>query len=135
MLSNQAALEKVPLKISDYRKFQDVIEDVSVYHEKNMLGSSEKYFVFGEKESIHYEIYRTEYDWILDHIWKDEVEKKRNENIIDCTKEWDADIAFRNKIGEYYVRYDDALLIFSEDEDIVLDSEQISIIRDKLELR
>ena len=128
-------IENVPLQISDYRDFKDEIDDVSIYHEKNMLGSSEIYFLFGEKESIHYEIYRSEHDWILDRIWNDELEYKWNDDKTNCTKEWGAEYAFRNKIGDYYVRYDDILLIFSEDEDILLNAEQINIIREKLDLR
>lgn len=128
-------MEKVPLLISDYRDFKGEIEDISIYQERSILGSSEIYFVFGEEESIHYEIYRSEHDWILDRIWKDELKPKYNQNRTDCTKDWDAELAFRNKIGEYYVRYDDALLILSDYEDIVLDEEQINVIREKLDLR
>ena len=100
-----------------------------------MLGSKEDYFVFGENESLHYEIYRTEYDWILNRIWNDELEYKYNENRSDCTKEWAAVAAYRNAIGEYYVRYDDSILIFSDYEDVVLSDEQIAIIREILDLR
>ena len=128
-------LEKVPLKITDYREWNDEIDDLSVYHEKNMLGSCDIYILFGENESIQYGIYRTEHDWILDRIWNDELEQRYNENRTDCADEWDAEIAFRNKLGEYYVRYEDAIFMLSEDEDITLNAEQISIIREKLDLR
>ena len=134
-MSRDEAIEYVPLKISDYRQFEDEIDDISIYEEKNMLGSRENYFVFGEKESIRYEIYRTEHDWILDRIWNNELEYKYNENRSDCTKEWAAVEAYRNAIGEYYVRYEDVILMFSDYEDIVLTEEQISIIREKLDLR
>ena len=133
--SDSVGLQKVPLQISDYRECSDIIDEVSIYDEKNMLGSSEIYFLFGEKESVHYEIYRSEHDWILDRIWNDELEYKWNDDKTNCTKEWGAEYAFRNTIGDYYVRYDDILLIFSEDEDILLNAEQINIIREKLDLR
>jgi len=133
--SDETGLEKVPLKITDYREWNDEIDDISVYHEKNMLGSMDTYFIFGEKESIHYEIYRTEHDWILDRIWNDELEYKYNENRSDCTKEWAAKKAFRNALGEYYVRYGDVVFMFSDYEDVVLTDEQIAIIREKLDLR
>ena len=129
------AVEDLPLLISDYREFEGEIERVSIYKDKNMLGSKETYFLFGDEESIRYEIYRSEHDWILDRIWEDELEPKYNQNRMDCTKNWEAELAFRNKIGEYYVRYEDALLIFSDYEDIVLNSKQIEIIREKLDLR
>lgn len=133
--SGSTGLEKVPLKIMDYREWNDEIEDVSVYHEKNMLGSYDIYILFGENESIQYGIYRTKHDWILDRIWNDELEYKYNETRFDCTKEWVAVEAYRNKLGEYYVRYDDLIFMLSEDADIHLEEEQISIIREKLDLR
>lgn len=108
---------------------------MSTYHEKNMLGSMDTYILYGEKESIHYEVYRTEHNWILDRIWNKELEYKYNEKRTDCAKEWGAEEAFRNGIGEYYVRYDDVLLMFSDYEDLVLDENQIDIIREKLDLR
>lgn len=133
--SNPDNLENVPLKITDYREWNDEIEDMSTYHEKNMLGSMGTYILYGEKESIHYEVYRTEHNWILDRIWNKELEYKYNEKRTDCAKEWGAEEAFRNGIGEYYVRYDDVLLMFSDYEDLVLDENQIDIIREKLDLR
>ena len=134
-MTEEEAIESVPLKISDYREFYDVIEDISIYEEKNVLGSSETYFVFGVDESLHYEIYRTEHDWILDRIWNDELEYKYNKEHTECADEWAAVEAYRNAIGEYYVRYDDVLLMFSDYADLVLDANQISIIREKLDLR
>ena len=44
----------------------------------------------------------------------------------------EADVAFRNEIGDYYVRYEDAILIFYEDRGNIFVPEQIAIIRDKL---
>lgn len=133
--SNSDNSENVPLKITDYREWNDEIEDMSIYHEKNMLGSMDIYILYGEKESIHYEVYRTEHDWILDRIWNNELEYKYNEERTDCAKEWEAEEAFRNALGEYYVRYDDVLLMFGDDEELVLDENQIDIIREKLDLR
>ena len=132
---NMDTIENIPLQISDYRKDSGSIEDISISLEKNMLGSKENYFLFGTEENIHYEIYRSEYDWILNRIWKDELEKKYNVSKTECTKDWEADIAFRNEIGDYYVRYEDAILVFNEDKDISLVPEQISVIREKLGLR
>ena len=100
-----------------------------------MLGSKEYYWVFGEEESISYEIYRSKYSWILERIWEDEMDKSQNENKTECTKDWEADIAYRNDIGDYYVRYEDAILIFYEDREYVLVPWQIEVIRDKLQLR
>lgn len=131
----QDSIENVPLLISDYREISPVIDEVSVSIDKNMLGSKEHYWIWGEEESISYYIYRSKYSRILERIWEDELDKKKNENKSDCTKDWEAKIAFRNEIGDYYVRYEDVILIFYGDREVYLDSNQIYIIRDKLELR
>ena len=133
--SNSGNVE-VPLVITDYRDSKDVIEDTSIYGDKNLLGSREVYFVFGEKESINYDVYKSEYTWILDKIWDEEINgKKFNKEVVDCTTDWDAQKALRNNIGTYYVRYENAILVFGDDEDVYLTEEQIDIIIDKLELR
>lgn len=128
------SIEDVPLKISDYREATGTTTDVSIYHEKNMLGSYEDYFLLGS-EHIYYKIYRSDYDWILNRIWEEEFHKKYNDNKTDCQQEWEAEAAYRNEGGEYYVRYEKTILIFSEDARIPLNEEQISIICDKLKLR
>ena len=68
---------EVPLTITDYRDSKDVIEDTSIYEDKNILGSKTSHFVFGEKESIYYNIYKSEYAWILDRIWDEEINGKK----------------------------------------------------------
>ena len=129
------SLENVPLLVSDYREVSEHVEDVSISYDKNILGSKEYYWVYGEEESISYEIYRSKHSWILNRIWEDEMDKSQNENKTECTKDWEADIAYRNEIGNYYVRYEDAILIFYEDRENYLVSEQIAVICDKLKLR
>ncbi len=134
--SNESSKESIPLTITDYRECNDVIEDTSIYMDRNFLGSKSSYFVFGEKESIYYDVYKSEYTWILDRIWEEEfTEKKFNVEVVDCTADWDAKKALRNSIGNYFVRYENSILIFSDDEDVYLSEEQIAIIIDKLELR
>ena len=128
-------IENVPLTISDYKEGLEDTDDISISLNKNILGSKEHYWVYREEESISYEIYRSKHSWILNRIWEDEADKKQNENKTYYTNAWEADIAFRNEIGDYYVRYEDSILIFYEDMENELDSGQISIIRDRLELR
>ena len=127
-------LENVPLLVSDYKVSSEEIDDISISLEKNILGSKEYYWVHGE-ESISYEVYRSKYSWILNRIWEDEMDKSKNESKTECSGDWEAHIAYRNGIGDYYVRYEDAILVFYEDVDTILDPGQISIIRDKLQLR
>ncbi len=132
---NENKIDNVPLFISDYRESSNVIKDFSMYPNKNLLGSKEHYWVYGEEESISYEIYRSKFFWILERIWNAELEKEQNKYKTECTKDWEADIAYRNDIGDYYVRYQDTILIFYEEMENELDARQIAIIRDKLQLR
>ena len=128
--------DKLPLQITDYREMQGKIRDISYYHEKNVFGEAEKYFVYGEKESIHYYLYKSPYAMILDKVWEEIVNgKKYNEDVKDCSRNWNAKKAIRNKNGMYYVRYDNVILEFSDYEDVYLSEEQIGIILDKLEIR
>jgi len=128
--------DNLPVQISDYRDTQEEIQDISYYHEGNIFGNMNKYFVFGKKESIHYFVYQSAYSGILDKVWEDIVNgKKFNEDAVDCTKDWNANKAIRNKIGTYYVRYDNVILEFSDDEEVYLSEEQIEIILDKLGIR
>ena len=63
------------------------------------------------------------------------MDKSKNESKTECSGDWETHIAYRNGIGDYYVRYEDAILVFYEDADTILEPGQISIIRDKLQLR
>ena len=132
---NLTRQEEVPLYLTDYRESFGVVEDISVHERANLLGSSAYYFIFGEGNAIHYDIYQSKYDWILDKIWEEVLEKKVNVDTIDCTDNWEAKVAFRNKVGNYYVRYKNQIFILHEDETIILTEEQISIIREKMDLR
>ena len=55
----------------------------------------------------------TDHDWLLELIWKDHVQVESNihGSVIDCTALWDAEAAFYNG-RDYYVRYEDRILIF-----------------------
>lgn len=128
--------DDLPVLISDYREETDEVVDISYYHEENVFGSMDKYNVYCEEEVIHYYVYRAAFAGILDKVWDDIVSKKRfNEDAVDCTEDWNARKAVRNKLGTYYVRYDNAVLEFDDDEEIYLTDEQIDIILDKLGLR
>ena len=134
---NDEILEKnMPLKISDYREVNEEVRDISYYHEENPLGSLDEYFIYGVEQSNHYDIYESQYDMILDKVWENITSgKKYNEGAVDCTKDWDALKAIRNKEGIYYVRYDNVILKLADNGDEPLSKEQIDIILDKLELR
>lgn len=80
---------------------------------------------------LMYDVYYSEYLWILDRIWEKE-EKWYEDDAIDCTDLWDAEQAIQNVLQRYYVRYPDAILILYCDE--VLNEAQIAVVREKLDL-
>ena len=125
--------KEVPLTITDYRECSDVLDNTSIYLDKNLFGSTSTYIMYGEKDSVYYKIYKSKYTGILDKIWKEELGEKKSE--IECTNDWGAKKALRTQIGTYYVRYEDSILIFNDMEDIYLTQEQIDIILEKLDLR
>lgn len=128
--------ENLPVQITDYRESKDKVRDISYYHEGNILGKADKYYVFGEEESIYYYVYKSPHTTILDKVWEDIINgKKYNEGAVECTEDWGAKKAIRNKLGTYYVRYENAILEFSDNKDVYLSKEQINIILDNLELR
>ena len=129
-------IDNLPVRISDYRENDDVVRDFSYHYEGNIFGEAEKYFVYGEEDSLHYYVYKSSYPMILDKLWDDIIGgKKYNEGAVDCSEDWKVQKALRNKIGTYYVRFDNAILEFSDYEDSDLSTEQIAIILDKLDLR
>ncbi len=128
--------EDIPLHISDYRECSYEEDDIDIYHDGNLFGRVDDYFIFAGEDAIYYRIYSSKNSKILDRIWEEELgSRKINEGAVDCTSDWDAQKALRNKLGTYYVRYEDYILIFSDDEHIYLTPEQIDIILKKLDIR
>lgn len=129
--------QDLPLLVSDYRDISEVseIDDISRYQGESFFGRYYTYFIWSEDDTVSYTVYRSEYDWVLDKIWNDELDKKVNESVTYCTEDWEATIAFKNNADEYLVRYENAILIFREYNDTILTSDQINIIRNKLDLR
>ena len=131
----EPSVESVPLLASDYKDSTESIEDINIYHNESMFGGYNTYFIWSENDTISYTIYRSDYKWILNRIWEDELDKKVNENVSYCSADWGAITAFKNNANEYLVRYDNTILIFRgyDDEDLTVD--QINVIRNKLDLR
>lgn len=89
---------------------------------------------YGE-DYLYYDVYVSEYGWVLDRVWAAETDGKVNETRTDCTGDWGAENAFRNGAGDYLVRYEDKILVLCGSEEAPLNREQIDIIREKLDLR
>lgn len=124
-----------PLVSKDYRDVEDVVKEISYDGERNVLGSVDRYMIFEEEEYIHYDIYKSKHAWILDRIWDELNEGSFDEETIDCTADWGAKEALTHNNRIYYVRYEQAILVFGDSEESHLSEAQIDTILKKLELR
>lgn len=126
---------KLPLYVSDYRENEGNEEEAYGFLDTSIFGSKRSCKVPTGADSLYYQVYRTDYDWILDKIWEEQKSEGMNKSTTDVSGEWEALEAYRNNAGDYYVKYEDAILVFEENTDVILSLEQIHIIRDKLDLR
>lgn len=98
----------------------------------SVFGSATYYAVEYEySNSVRYTVYESEYDWIMDRVWQEINEF--GDLAEDRTEEWGAQSALVVDNWQYLLRYQDKIVeLYHADE---LNSEQISIIREKLDLR
>ena len=103
----------------------------------SVLGSQLYYSAYygeGSHKHLGYTLYKVDQDWILDRFWEDQLDAAYNANRTDCTALWDAQMAYVNDQDQYYVRYEDAMLILRLD-GVTLDQSQVETILHQLELR
>lgn len=129
--------EHVPVTYEDLGIDAGTLEDVTVDSSGSFFGYASRYWLEYENESVSYQVYETQphYQWILDHIWAEYLDGKYNEDKTECTQEWMANLAYRNKLGTYYVRYPDAIIIWNGASEIYLTQEQIQMIYESLYTR
>lgn len=132
---------EAPLLKTDYTESATPLEDITLYEEKNVFGQSKIYLISYEdtetdyNNGISYDVFTSEYDWILNRIWEKYTDFKEDAEVIECAKEWGAEAAYHVWQSRYVVRYENCILIFNDYSNITLTQEQIDIIRDKLDLR
>lgn len=129
--SNQDAF---PLLYTDLNYDAGTPIDCNHIGESSIFGSNDYYIVYYYDATLCYELYTSNHGWLLDLVLEDHMRYERNQTITDCTELWDAEMAFTNTDGEYYVRYDNALLIFRNYDHLDLTAEQIQAIRDTMGL-
>lgn len=123
------SLDEIPLTYEDIGGSAGALEDTSFDGSTSIFGSGLRCWLYYEDEHIYYYAYRSEYPWILDKIWNDEMEKKYNQNGEDVTDIWGAEVAIRNVRGDYLIRYQDAVLILNFEEDTILTPSEVDTIR------
>lgn len=119
---------QIPVTCEELGIDMGVLEQATAEGSESVLGSERFYWLEYEEEPVYYLVYETEHQWILDRIWKENMDARFNQDAADCTADWNAAIARRNSNGTYYVRYESAILIFDCSEDIYLTPEQIGIL-------
>lgn len=125
-------LEDVPLLYEDIGGDAGHLGDIHLDGSTSVLGSGLRCWLYYDEESIYYYVYTSDHQWILDRIWKDEMERKYNQTGTDVSQLWGAEEAIQNVRGDYLVRYPDAVLIMNFAEDTVLSPEQIQTVRTAL---
>lgn len=130
-----------PLLKTDYAECATELEEIILYEDQNVFGQSKIYIISYEDTETDYNngtsyyIFSSEYEWIMDRIWKRYTDFKEDYEVVECSEEWGADAAYYVVGGEYSVRYDNTILIFNDYDNITITGDQINIIRDKLDLR
>lgn len=135
-------LDRAAVVYGDYGE-QDIgaVEDVLYGRFEGTLGYYEYAYLFYEEEdtAMCYDVYVSPHDWIVDHIWKDQLKKHRRSPSVwsyeDCTTQWGALEACVGSGRDYFVRFENAVLHFENVEGEMLTEEQIAIILEKLELK
>ncbi len=143
--------EELPLVQTDYRQTDEIFSSAEIRYEESILADKIQYTVIfkengegnesalseeeGENrtDELTYQIYEGKYDWILDRIWKDQMDVHKG---TDCRELWDAEQAvlceWSDGTYSYYVKYPENILILTSEEP--LDERQTRIIREKLAL-
>lgn len=127
--------DTLPLLYADIEPDAGELDGAVEIGDSSFLGSGYRYTLVYGDEYVFYDVYKTSHVWILDRIWDYESNRANNVDWTDCTAQWGASYAYRNDLGDYYVRFDGAILKFGVNETTYLSQEQIDIICNLLELR
>ena len=130
----QQTKQELPLRYSDYKPYQEKMWTADIDRLKNVLGEFTQYTALYDTTMLRYQLYCSEYAWLIDGMWDMAKAADMAEGVpTDCTAEWEAQEAYRDSDGDYYVKYENSYFVLYEWE--VLTKDQIDIIRDKMKLR
>ena len=134
-------LLRLPLTQMDYRQVEGQIVYTAYESNETIFGSrlygAVNYGDPGEPEpedSLSYTVYRSGFPWVLEKVWETEAQGERTEGSAETAARWGAEDARTDLLYQetLYLRYRDAILIFSSGE--MPGEDQIAIVREKLEL-
>lgn len=81
-----------------------------------------------EDGELYYEVFRSDYDWVLDGVWREILKGRAVKEGTDCTQLWDAEIAIISTSGYYKVRYENTILDIHCDRDALTEADVAAII-------
>lgn len=128
----QVDMADVPLRYEDIGGDLGELEKVTLDKSDSVFGSALRCWLYYEEQYIYYQVYQSDYEWVLDTIWKNRMDKKYNQLGQNVTVLFDAQEAVRNTLGDYLVRYPDAILLLNMEDGVELTSEQAQSIRTAL---
>lgn len=88
---------------------------------------------YGDAE-LYYEVFRSDYDWVLDEVWRGILKGRATREGTDCTELWGAEIAILSTADYYKVRFDNTILDIHCDRHPLTEADIAAIIA-ALELR
>lgn len=121
----------VPLLYEDIGGEAGKLEDITLDGSASIFGSGLRCYLYYEDESIYYQVYQSDYPWILDKICYNE-KKTYRQNSTDVTDIWNAEFAVRYENGQYLIRYPEVVLLINIAKNTVFSREQVAIIRSAL---
>ncbi len=124
---------EAPLTLDALTSEAQLLVDQNHTKDTTFFGSRESWELEYKKGTLTYDLYRSEWDWVLDKIWQDTLDEKENLHKDYCTAAWGAEAAYYNGDNRYFVRCDGLILSLSAQ--MELTQEQIDTILDALELR
>lgn len=118
-------IRKPPVPPSVFQAAETVIT-VDLDQDSTPFGSKLSCDIYSLEYDVGYYVYESQYGWVLDTVWNQEVRKAGPEPEY-CADDWDAVDAFRTTKGRYVIRYEDRILILKPGPE-PLNQERIDII-------
>ncbi|MBE5950582.1 MAG: DUF2812 domain-containing protein [Lachnospiraceae bacterium] len=129
----QQIKQELPLRYSDYKPYEEKLWTADINCLKNVLGEFTEYVALYDTRILRYQTYCSEYEWLIDGMWDIAKAGMAKGVPTDCAAEWEAQEAYLDSDGDYYVKYENVYFVLYEWEELT--KNQIDIIRDKMGLR
>ena len=123
-----------PVVYADLWEDPGVPEDIYSKRYESVFGSWNICHLEYEDAELYYEVFRSDYTWVLDGVWRDIMKGRATQMGTDCTELWDAEIAILSTAEYYKVRYKNTILDIRCDRHPLTEADITAIVA-ALELR